>query len=67
MQTDLVRIWTVVAVSISYDDKHYITGTSPIPKGISPKVNIIAWLEFKFTYYDVAVHYNSHCGMGSTK
>ena len=25
------------------------------PKGISPKIDIIEWLEFKLTYYNVAV------------
>ena len=28
MQSVSSRIWTRVAVSISYDDKHYTTGTS---------------------------------------
>ena len=28
MQLVSARIWTRVAVSISYDDKHYTTGTS---------------------------------------
>ena len=28
MQSASSRIWTRVAVSISYDDKHYTTGTS---------------------------------------
>ena len=28
MQPASSRIWTRVAVSISYDDNHYITGTS---------------------------------------
>ena len=28
MQSVLSRIWTLVAVSISYDDNHYTTGTS---------------------------------------
>ena len=28
MQLVSARIWTRVAVSISYDDNHYITGTS---------------------------------------
>ena len=28
MQSVLSRIWTCVAVSISYDDNHYTTGTS---------------------------------------
>ena len=26
-----------------------------IPKGISPKVNVIAWLEFELVYYHVTV------------
>ena len=30
MQSDSFRIWTRVAVSISYDDKNYTTGTSKI-------------------------------------
>ena len=29
MQSVSSRIWTRVAVSISYDDNHYTTGTSP--------------------------------------
>ena len=38
MQSASSRIWTRVAVSISYDDNHYTTGTSmigviPIEKG----------------------------------
>ena len=30
MQSILSRIWTRVAVSISYDDNHYTTGTSSV-------------------------------------
>ena len=30
------------------------------PKGISPKVNVIARLEFELAYYDVVVQYVSH-------
>ena len=30
------------------------------PKGICPKVNVIARLEFEFTYYDSAVHRVNH-------
>ena len=29
-------------------------------KDISPKANIIAWLEFKFAYHDVTVQHISH-------
>ena len=31
------------------------------PKGISPKGNIIARLEFELAYYDVTVKHLSHC------
>ena len=48
MQSVSSRIWIRVAVSISYDDNHYTTGTSTFLKGISPKVNIIARMEFEF-------------------
>ena len=34
------------------------------PKGISPKVNVIARLEFELAYYDVTVHYVSHYDTG---
>ena len=29
-------------------------------KGISPKVNVVAWLEFELAYYDVVVWNVSH-------
>ena len=32
-------------------------------KGISLKVNVIAWQEFKFIYYDVAVQHVSYYAM----
>ena len=32
----------------SWEDK----GVHTFPKGICPKVNVIAWLEYEFTYYD---------------
>ena len=35
-----------------------------IPKGISPKVNVIAWLGFKLAYYDVAVQNVGHYIIG---
>ena len=53
MQSVSSRIWTCVAVTISYDDDHYTTGTSffyylthswedkevhTFPKGICPEV-----------------------------
>ena len=33
-------------------------------KGISPKVNILAQLEFKLTCYNAAIQYVSHYGPG---
>ena len=30
------------------------------PKGISPKGNVIPWLEFELTTYDIAVQHINH-------
>ena len=38
--------------SYSWEDK----GVHTFPKGICPKVNVIAWLEYELAYYDSAVH-----------
>ena len=38
-------------------------GVHAFPKGINPKVNVIAQLEFELAYYDVAVQYVSHYAM----
>ena len=35
-------------------------GFMPFSKGNSPKVKVIAWLEFEIVYYDVAVQLTSH-------
>ena len=40
-------------------------GVHTFPKGICPKVNVIAWLEFEFAYYDVAVQHDSYYSMGT--
>ena len=32
-------------------------------KGICPKMNVIAWLEFELAYYDFAVHRFNHKSM----
>ena len=37
-----------------------INGVYTFPKGISPKVNVIAWLEFELAYYDVKVQHVNH-------
>ena len=36
MQSVSSRIWTRVAVSISYDDNHYTSGTSQNPVTLQP-------------------------------
>ena len=36
-----------------------------VPKGISPKVNLIVWVEFELTYYDVVVQYVNHNAIGT--
>ena len=40
----------------SWEDK----GVHTFPKGICPKVNVIARLEFELAYYDFAVHRFNH-------
>ena len=37
MQSVSSRIWTLVAVSISYDDNDYTTGTSMVDENITRK------------------------------
>ena len=39
MQLASSRIWTRVAVSISYDDNHYTTGTPNDQKYMAPRKN----------------------------
>ena len=36
---------------------------STIPKGFSPKGNVIAWLEFELAYFKAIVQYFSHFSM----
>ena len=40
----------------SWEDK----GVHTFPKGIFPKVNVIAWLEYELAYYDSAVQRFNH-------
>ena len=37
-----------------------LKGANAVTKGICPKVNVIARLEYEITYYDSAVHRFSH-------
>ena len=41
-------------------ERNLMMGVSTFPKGIGPKVNVIAGLEFKLSYYDVDVLHISH-------
>ena len=46
---------------------NYLLGgwkTNTVPKSISPKVNLIVWLEFKLAYYNLSVQYFSHYATG---
>ena len=36
------------------------------PKGINPKVNVIAWLEFELAYYDAVVYHANHSASGTS-
>ena len=40
----------------SWEDK----GVHTFPKGICPKANVIAWLEYELAYYNSAVHRFNH-------
>ena len=35
-------------------------GFYTFPKGMSPKVNVMVWLEIEFTYFEAAVQHLSH-------
>ena len=81
MQSVSSRIWTRIAVFISYGDNNYTTGTSikrwyystqsledkefhTFPKGICPKVNVIARLEFELAICDSEVQRLNHYTTG---
>ena len=64
MQSFSSRIWTHVAISISYNDNHYTTAT--FPKVICPKV-IITRLEFELAYKEVTVQHFIHYTTGATE
>ena len=50
MQSVSSRIWTRAAVSISYDDKYYTTGTS-YPLVTVPKAPIMIGIVYNKNYY----------------
>ena len=42
-----------------------ISGFMPVRWGISPKVNVIARLEFKLSYFEAAVQHGCHYATGT--
>ena len=40
-------------------------GVHTFPKDISPKMNVIAWLEFELIYFEVAVQHFNHYATGT--
>ena len=60
------RLFSAKAILLDEQLWYYLThswennGVSTFPKGICPKVNVIAWLEYKLAYYDSAVHRFNH-------
>ena len=41
-------------------------GVYTIPKGINPKMNVIAWLEFELAYFKASIQHFSHYTMGTS-
>ena len=59
MQSLSSRIWTRVAVSISYDDNHFTTGN--FLQHIRPKEYAIERLDFEHAYYHIKIqHVNQY-------
>ena len=62
----LFRLFNAKAILLEEKLWYYLThswkdnGVHTFPKGICPKVNVIARLEFELAYYDSAVHRFNH-------
>ena len=62
----LFRLFNAKAILIEEQWWYYLThswddkGVHTFPKGICPKVNVIAKLEYELAYYDSAVHRFNH-------
>ena len=60
----LFRLFNAKAILL--EEQYYLThswedkGVHTFPKGICPKVNLIAWLENELAYYDSAVRRFNH-------
>ena len=63
---NLCRLFNAKAILQEEEWWYYLThtwedkGVHTFPKGICPKVNVIAQLEYELTYYDFAVHRFNH-------
>ena len=63
---NLFRSFNVKAILLEEQYWYYLThswedkGVHTFPKGICPKVNVIARLEYKLAYYDSAVRRFNH-------
>ena len=62
----LFRLFNAKAILLEEQKWYYLTqswedkGVHTFPKGICPKVNVIARLEYELAYYDSAVHRFNH-------
>ena len=62
----LFRLFNANAILLEEQQRYYLThiwedkGVHTFPKGICPKVNVIARLEYELVYYDSAVHRFNH-------
>ena len=62
----LFRLFNAKAIFLEEQQWYYLThswedkGVHTFPKGICPKVNVIARLEYELAYYDSAVHHFNH-------
>ena len=63
---NLCRLFNAKAILVEEQSWYYLThswedkGVHNFPKGICPKVNVIARLEYELAYYDSAVHRFNH-------
>ena len=62
----LFKLFNAKAILLEEHQWYYLThrwedkGVHIFPKGICPKVNVIAQLEYELAYYDSAVHHFNH-------
>ena len=62
----LFRLFNADAILLEEQQLYYLThswedkGVHTFPKGICPKVNVIAWMEYELAYYDSSVYRFNH-------